>query len=229
MFELKELKIRRRSWVQTASIPSARLGWTLKDCKSAPDALVGQVRNWVKGVEAGKVIKAVGTKTCGRGLLLYGLPGRGKTTLALSAIQEMLTTFPLESFAPSENSVLIRPCYFMTFNDILDLKGSLIDGGTDSEQILYDGILGECDNDAYNVRVLIIDDVGNEHISLSQWQKNMLHHVLRTRFNNGLPTIVTTNIPLSDWNGLYGDATASFAREAFAYLPLDNETGDLRR
>jgi hypothetical protein len=53
--------------------------------------------------------------------------------------------------------------------------------------------------------------------------------VLRTRFNNGLPTIVTTNIELKNWAGLYGDATESFANEAFSYLPITAAKGDLRR
>jgi DNA replication protein DnaC len=57
---------------------------------------------------------------------------------------------------------------------------------------------------------------------LSGWQKNMLHHVLRTRFNNGLPTIVTTNISRDNWSATYGDATGSFAKEAFVYSPIDD-------
>jgi hypothetical protein len=104
-----------------------------------------------------------------------------------------------------------------------------MDGPTDDEEVIYQGILGECLNDAYNIRLLIIDDVGKEHASLSGWQKNMLHHVLRTRFNNGLPTIVTTNIKLKDWAGLYGDATESFANEAFVYVPINSVKGDLRK
>jgi DNA replication protein DnaC len=139
----------------------------------------------------------------------------------------MLLHFPLEAFAPSEGKVLIRPCYFATFNDVLDLKGKLMDNPTESEEILYSGMLGDCRDDAYNIRVLIIDDVGKEHSSLSGWQKNMLHHVLRTRFNNGLPTIVTTNISRDNWTATYGDATGSFAKEAFVYLPIDGER-DLR-
>ena len=99
---------------------------------------------------------------------------------------------------------------------------------TEEDTLLWEGMLGECKDDSYNIRVLVIDDVGKEHASLSGWQKNILHHVLRTRFNNGLPTIVTTNIARDNWDGLYGDATASFAKEAFTYLPLDPTRGDLR-
>jgi DNA replication protein DnaC len=229
MFNPKELKVRRRSWLQIASVPDARLGWTLDDCTDTEASDIDKIRRWVKSVEDGKIIRAVGSKACGRGLLLCGQPGRGKTTLALAVIQEMITKFPLESFSPSENKVLIRPCYFATFNDIIDLKGELMDDFTPEAENLYNGMLGECKDDAYNIRVLIIDDLGKEHASLSGWQKNLLHHVLRTRFNNGLPTIVTTNIELKNWAGLYGDATESFANEAFSYLPITVAKGDLRR
>ena len=152
---------------------------------------------------------------------------RGKTTLALAVIQEILTTFPLEVFMPQEGKVIVRPCYFSTFNSILDLKGRLIDNPTDAEETLYAGILGECRDDAYNIRVLVIDDVGKEHTSLSGWQSNMLHHILRTRFNNGLPTIVTSNIEKQDWAASYGEATGSFIKEAFVYVPVDG-VKDLR-
>ena len=97
----------------------------------------------------------------------------------------------------------------------------------ENDKVLYDGMLGECRDDAYNIRVLIIDDIGKEHTSLSGWQKNMLHHILRTRFNNGLPTVVTSNIEKEDWAASYGEATGSFIKEAFVYIPVGG-TEDLR-
>jgi DNA replication protein DnaC len=187
------------------------------------------VKKWYDGVSSGEVILSTGNSRCGKGLLMYGAPGHGKTTIALSVIQEMMTTFPLEVFLPSENKVMIRPCYFITFNDLIELRGRLMDDPTDSDRLLFDGIHGEAKDDAYNVRVLVLDDVGKEHESGTTWQKTMLHQVLRTRFNNGLPTIITTNMPLNAWTGKYGEATESFAREAFMYLSLDSNKGDLRR
>jgi DNA replication protein DnaC len=117
----------------------------------------------------------------------------------------------------------------MTFSSILDLKGALMEDPSEEERSLFAGILGECQDDAYNIRVLVIDDVGKEQQSGSGWQKTILHHVLRTRFNNGLPTIVTSNIPLEAWGSVYGPATESFAREAFIPIALKSPKGDLRK
>lgn len=229
MFNLPDVKIRRRTWVELANIPSTRLGWTLEDCVDVPEISLEGIRAWMTGVKNKTVIRNSQDSNCGKGLMFWGTPGLGKTTLALAIIQELMLTLSLEQFDVEEKTVLVRPCYFITFNDVLALKGSMMDGPTDEEERLYKGILGECSNDAYNVRVLIIDDIGKEHAGLTGWQKNMLHHVLRTRFNSGLPTIITTNVERKNWAGLYGDATESFVNEAFLYVPIETTKGDLRK
>jgi len=229
MFKLEqfEKKVRRQSWLQIANIPKNRFGWTLGDCTDTPKTVLKDVSDWFEAVREGQIVQAIEYPDCGRGVLFFGEPGRGKTTLALAIIQEMITTFPIEAFGPTKNGVLIRPCYFSTFNDILDLKGKLMEEHTESEETLYLGMLGDCKDPAYNIRILVIDDIGKEHTSLSGWQRNMLHHVLRTRFNNGLPTIVTTNIKPVNWGASYGDATGSFIKEAFLDITVSGLT-DLR-
>lgn len=230
MYQVDDLKIRRKAWVKAAHINPNRMGWLLEDCTAVPEDKKSAIRVWLNSVKSRDVIRSVGNPKCGKGLLLWGEPGHGKTTLALAVLQEMMTQFPLSAFDVKEDSVLIRPCYFITFNDVLNLKGRLMDDPEDYEaQILYQGILGECSNDSYNIRVLVIDDLGKEHAALSGWQASMFHHVLRTRFNNGLPTIVTTNIELKSWASVYGDATQSFANEAFMYLPITTEDLRVRR
>jgi len=229
MIKTDELPVRRRSWVQVAGLPKARMGWELSDCKEITKNDMSLAKAWIDKVRDGSVIRAEGKKTCGKGLLLVGEPGHGKTTFALAIIQEMIRTFPLDAFSVESNKALVTPCYFATFNDIIDLKGALMGEHTDEQERLFLGMHGECKDDAYNVRVLVIDDVGKEHTSGTGWQRSMLHHLLRTRFNNGLPTIITTNLAVDAWDAAYGNATESFIREAFAIIELQSTKGDLRR
>lgn len=227
MYALETQKVRRRAWIQSAGIPKARIGWTIDDCKDSSPDDIEIIKGWISNLKKGDVVRSSTSSLCGKGLLLAGKPGRGKSTVAAAVIQTIMLDAQLTAFDVEDNAVLIRPCYFMTFNDVLSLSGRMMDSPTDWEEVLYYGILGEA-HDSYNVRVLVIDDVGKEHASLSGWQKNVLHHVLRTRFNRGLPTIVTTNVLLDDWSSLYGDATESFAKEAFLYLKIVTNKGDLR-
>ena len=231
MINTEDLKVRRRSWFQMAHIPEARVGWMLEDCTDVTDNDLQMVRSWIDKVKEGKIIRARGNKLCGKGLLFWGTPGQGKTTLALAVVQEIMATFSLEQLGIKENNkTLIRPCYFTTFNQILDIKGHMMGNEASAdEEVIYSGMMGTCEQDSYNIRVLVIDDVGKEHASLSGWQKNVFHDILRTRFNNGLPTIVTSNVERKDWASLYGDSTESFANEIFAYIPISSTKGDLRK
>lgn len=230
MFKSSELKIRRASWIKLAHIPQHLIGWELPDCKAISTDDMEDVNLWIERLKNKEIIRAQGSQLCGKGLMFYGTPGQGKTTLAVSVIQEIIRTFNLDELDVREGNTLVRPCFFTTFNEILNIKGALISGSaTDDQEVIYNGMLGVCEQDSFNIRVLIIDDIGKEHSSLSGWQKNLLHEVLRTRFNNGLPTIVTTNIKLEDWAALYGDATESFANEAFIYIPIFSDKGDLRK
>jgi len=229
MIKVDELPVRRKSWTKIAGIPRARLGWELTDCEAISPNDLKAISRWIEKVKVGDVIRADGQKSCGRGLMLVGQPGHGKTTLALAIIQEMMRTFPIEAFDVQENKVLIKPCYFATFNSIIALKGDLIGGGTDEQERLFLGMAGESLDDAYNIRVLVVDDIGKEHMSASGWQKTLVHDILRSRFNNGLPTIVTTNLPVKSWSAAYGEATGSFIHEAFVTIELESIRGDLRK
>ena len=228
MYKPDELPARRRTWVKLASLPPAKVGWALEDCTDVPTETLGNINKWLKALYSDKVIRAEGKETCGVGLMLYGLPGRGKTTVGNTLLQEIIRNVDPAVVGMGPGKAVSRPCYFITYNGLLDLKGSIMEDHESDDELLYNGILGEALDDAYNVRVLVLDDVGKEHSSASGWQKNMLHHVLRTRFNNGLPTIVTTNIKLDDWEAHYGSATQSFVHEAFVYVNMDSMT-DLRK
>lgn len=227
MFKSDDLPLRRRTWLKLAAIPKNRVGWELNDCSEITDYDLKFVQSWLDMVRKNQVIRAEGSRNCGKGLLLYGAPGHGKTTLSLAILQEIIRTFSMENFAVNDGNTMARPAYFIQYSALLDLKGETMDDPTSDQIRLWEGILGECKEDTYNIRVLVIDDVGKEHVSGSQWNRAMLHHVLRTRFNNGLPTIVTSNLP--ELSKAYGDATESFVHEACLILELQSRSGDLRK
>jgi DNA replication protein DnaC len=228
MFKPDELPLRRRTWLKIASIPKNRTGWELTDCTDVSDEDLRVIRKWLASVKDGKVIRASDRPTtCGVGLYLYGAPGHGKTTLALAILQEAIRTFDYDSLDVAPGNTMIRPCYFTQYSDLLELKGALMNEPSADQVRIWDGIMGESKDDTYNIRILVIDDIGKEHKSGSGWQSDMLHQVIRTRFNNGLPTVITSNI--DDIEAAYGSATDSFMNEAFVKIKLKSPKGDLRR
>lgn len=226
MFDIKELKLRRNTWIRSSGLPLHLIGWELSDCIEVSADVKSVINGWLASVKSGKIINAIGERSCGRGVAFYGSPGRGKTTVAAAIIQEAMRTFSQDVFSLND----VRPCYFITYASLVDLKGltmeEYVDESTDN---LFAGIMGEHKDEYRNIKILVIDDVGREHPSGSGWNKNLLHHVLRSRFNKGLPTIVTSNILQKNWEDWYGEATGSFTHEAFANIELNSEKGDLRR
>ena len=84
MFKVEDLKVRRRTWVKMAGIPLARLGWTLSDCGDVKPDTLNKIKTWISAANQGMFIRAAGQSSCGKGLMLYGTPGHGKTTIALA-------------------------------------------------------------------------------------------------------------------------------------------------
>jgi DNA replication protein DnaC len=228
MYKPEALKVKRKAWLKLSGVPASSTGWRLEDCTDLDADDAKKIAAWVTHAKNGRIIRALGQKGCGRGLLLHGDPGFGKSTVASAILQEMITKFMLVSF-DAEDQVVVRPCYFSSYNAIVALKGSTMnDEVSDADLKLMSGIMGECKDDAYNVRVLVIDDIGKEHMSQSGWQRNLLHDILRTRYSKGLPTIVTTNLEVDDWAQVYGEATGSFINEAFGIIAVKSKAGDLR-
>jgi DNA replication protein DnaC len=151
--------------------------------------------------------------------LLYGVPGLGKTLLACATLNEHHAGYRTPKKAPEATKLRIlqenRPVYFIQAAEWINLqirlfnledrhRRDLVDG---SEVIETDRLI----QDLYHtVQLLVIDDVGKEHRTQSGFAEDSLDLLIRTRHYNGLNTIYTSNIAVSNWSNKYQESMQSF-------------------
>lgn len=223
-----------RIWAQNNSnIPMRFWGRKPSDL-TANGKYPGVVEQWVWDVQLGEVIKAAGFASAGRGLMLYGAPGLGKTTTAVVAALEVLRGVPADKrhevfgYASTTSLLRARPIYYLTMTEYLRQRkasfGASADDLAEMNDVL-DGYLGVSKDDALNVRVLILDDINKQYGS--EYDGFSFDEILRTRYDRALPTILTTNVTENMWAAKYGTIMESFFNEAF--IPVQVEGVDLRK
>jgi DNA replication protein DnaC len=188
------------------------------------------VTTWIDDCVSGQIIKQIGNiGVNGVGLLFDGGPGIGKTTHAVVAAMEFVRRLPdndaeaakVLGMSSSDFGIGARPVYYMTYPEFLSRKKSTFDSDfDDKKQAVYeiDGFHGRSKFDWLNVRILVIDDLGKEYGS--KYDDTSFDEILRLRYDKALPTIVTTNVRLENWEAEYKEAMASFAHEAFIRVPI---------
>ena len=193
--------------------------------------------DWLGELLAGDIIKKPGNlNTTGVGVLFDGKPGVGKTTHAVSTLSEFIYRLPDDAteaqkvlhMKPENYDLKARVVYYMTFTDLLSRKKAMFDVDSEERRKLHEemeGFHGRSRDDHLNVRVLVLDDLGKEYGS--KYDDFSFDDILRARYDNGLPTILTTNRDRDTWNTNYSEAMSSFAYEAFRRVKLDGE--DLRK
>lgn len=109
------------------------------------------------------------------GLLFYGMPGRGKTTIACCIANRLL-----------DMGVAVKA---MSVNDMLQrVRDSYDKFGQDGETELKREIKG--------ADMLILDDLGAEY--KTEWSAALVYEVIDARYRSGKPSIITTNLTISD-------------------------------
>jgi DNA replication protein DnaC len=231
MYDINTLSSLKRHWLlRTSNIPRRFLGLEPQDIIDKAGSFPDEVTTWIDDAVNGHVIKQIGNiGVNGVGLLFDGGPGIGKTTHAVVAAMEFIRRLPDEdnqaakvlAMNPTDYGLKAAPVYYMTYPEFLSRKKSTFDADPeDKRNMVYelDGLHGRSKFDWLNVRILVIDDLGKEYGS--KYDDTSFDEILRLRYDKGLPTIVTTNVSLENWEAQYKEAMASFAHEAFVRVPI---------
>lgn len=209
---LDELPTRTKNWLWSLNAPAKYKGATLEDYPSN-DIL----NDWVANIFAGVNVLAEGAHS-GDSLALYG--DGPKTQLALAAATSIVLKGKLSTFKP-KLSLIHRPAKFMSFSDLVALKGKAI-GGDESADAMFESLRGENKEDSYNVRILILDNVGAEYATGSGWARHIFMEILTARLYKGLPVVVTTSVMPSAWRDVYGHTVGDLYDEFFVPIKLGN-------
>jgi len=228
----------KRHWLtKTSNIPRRFYGWEPQDIIDDKGSFPEAIDNWVADVTGGHIIMNPGALgMTGKGLLFDGKPGKGKTTHAVVTLMEIIRKLPedpeacrkLLYMSAEDFGMRSRPVYYLTMTDLLYLKKSAFEADGETRKRLQaemEGFHGRSTDDRMNVRVLVLDDLGKEYGS--KYDGFSFDEILRSRYDRGLPTIITTNTDISDWRSRYSEAMESFAHEAFRRVQLGGV--DLRK
>ncbi|MEO8376556.1 MAG: ATP-binding protein [Candidatus Sumerlaeota bacterium] len=140
------------------------------------------------------------------GLLLRGITGCGKTHIAIAILKEVIR----RGYSG----------YYANFNDLLSrIRDSYNADSGASEAELLDAV--------DSAQLLVLDDVGAE--STTDWVRDRLYLIVNRRYENALPTIITTNCDEAELQARVGPRIVSRLYEmcSFDFPPFPKQ--DFRR
>lgn len=146
-----------------------------------------QVEAWVRDVASKALPPGKGARRqvqVGPSLLLVGTTGTGKTHLAYGAIRSLIGA-----------EVGVRWQATTAADLYADLRPRT---GVDTERELRS--VSRCP-------LLILDDLGAARTS--EWTEEITYRLINHRYNEMLPTLITTNLPIRDLRTAVGDRVAS--------------------
>lgn len=138
-----------------------------------------------------------------RGMVLVGKPGSGKTHLAVGILRAILDARSADdvSFSRFRSKFVVVP-------ELLDTLRERIGDPTVRDPLPA----------LMQAPLVVLDDLGRE--KPSEWVTDRLYVLVNSRYNAKLPTIVTTNYPLSDLANRGYDAMISRLRDGASVVTM---------
>ena len=119
---------------------------------------------------------------------LHGAVGVGKTCLAVGYAYEMVQAH-------------LTPTRFVTLPAMMsEIRSCYDDGGPSEREVL---------RYYKEAELLIVDDMGAEHTSSSNWLSDRLYQILGDRHDQLRPTVMTSNLSISELGDIYGERITS--------------------
>jgi hypothetical protein len=158
----------------------------------------------------------------GLGLLLHGASGTGKTSIASRLLLELVRS-KVENSDPSGQNFTWHGSAMGLFVDWQDVSESfrMAASKDDLHAVKADEFRMKMrPTGPMNTRgdILVIDDISRER--RTEFNSGELHRILRRRYDNCYPTIITTNHNPDEWDDVYGDVMASFLTRAFLSVEI---------
>jgi DNA replication protein DnaC len=139
--------------------------------------------------------------TQGRGLIFHGTHGTGKTLLTTILLKQLL--------AKGVDG------YFTTFVGLLD---NFAAGWKDDKEKHW------FDKRIRNAPLLVVDDIGKENPNMNRMASSSLDGVFRSRTQNGLPTIVTTNLTPKEFEHTYSTSAMELLTETSLFYSFKGQS-----
>jgi DNA replication protein DnaC len=158
-----------------------------------------------------KINRAVNSVLQGKSLFLSGVPGSGKTHLAVRLLYSATNSIDDKRAETIAGQFVTRGLFLPSVEFFLNLRATYSDGQSES------GYLEEVSSN----RVLVLDDVGAEKVT--DWSRQMFYLLIDRYYRSEFQLIVTSNLSLAQLAGTFDDRVSSRLVEMGECLTLKDD------